>query len=99
MAGSIDCLIRIAPDRVYTDRICYQIPGGLLPRLFTFAFLPLFSVALSLKLPSADVIRYRRPLEPGLSSDSAFRRLPATAPSAGKRMTVTLPHSENRGKL
>lgn len=81
----------ISPDRVYTNRRRYRRPGGLLPRLFTFAFLPFFSVALSLKLPSADVIRYRCPLEPGLSSGSTFRWLPATAPSAGKRITMTLP--------
>ena len=48
-----------------------------------------FSVALSLKSPSADVIRYRRPLELGLSSGKAFRLLPATAHGAGEK-TVRL---------
>jgi hypothetical protein len=34
-----------------------------------------FSVALSLGLPPPDVIRHRLPVEPGLSSPAAFRRL------------------------
>ena len=62
---------RIAPDRVYTDGNTYASPGRLLPDLFTFAPRgPLFSVVLSLKLPSADVIRYPCSLALGLSSGS-----------------------------
>jgi hypothetical protein len=53
--------------------------GALLPHRFTLA--PVepeavwFSVALSLGLPPPDVIRHRLPVEPGLSSPAAFRRL------------------------
>ena len=63
----------IAPNRVYTDGLCLHNPGGLLPHLFTFALLLFFSVALSLELPPADVIRYSCPWELGLSSKTIFR--------------------------
>ena len=43
--------------------------GELLPRRFILTLAGgLFSVALSLRLPSADVIRYPCPMKPGLSS-------------------------------
>ncbi len=38
-----------------------------------------FSVALSLRLPSPDVIRHRMSMEPGLSSRAAFRHLARAA--------------------
>ena len=50
--------------------ICYQIGGALLPHPFTLTGRTggLFSVALSLRSPSPDVIRHRVSVEPGLSS-------------------------------
>jgi len=39
------------------------------------------SVALFLKLPSAGVTRYPYPVEPGLSSWTAFRRCPRDCPA------------------
>jgi len=57
--------------------------GALLPHRFTLAVTlagsgGLISVALSLRLPSPDVIRHRMSMEPGLSSQG---RLSALAPS------------------
>ena len=52
-------------------RAVYRRAGELLPRLFTLTKLTLrrlFSVALSLKSPSPDVIRHLCPAELGLSS-------------------------------
>ena len=63
-------------------RFCYQKRGALLPHRFDLAASKcggLFSVALSLKLLSPDVIRHRSSLEPGLSSPEqlpAKRRSP-----------------------
>ena len=55
--------------------IHYWMRGGLLPRLFTLTCLNrrYISVALSLRLPSPDVIRHRYSVEPGLSSPFTFR--------------------------
>ena len=73
----------VAPDGVYIDPICHHISGRLLPYLFilttsrqTFRKLlswRLFSVALSLRFPSLDVIQHHYSMEPGLSSYAAFR--------------------------
>lgn len=50
-------------------RTRYRVRGVLLPHLFTLTFTGgMFSVALSLRSPSPDVIRHHSPLEPGLSS-------------------------------
>jgi hypothetical protein len=56
----------------------YGRGGGLLPHRFTITFEPklsgrLFSVALSLRSLSAGVTRRRIRVEPGLSSNAAFR--------------------------
>ena len=73
----------VAPDRVYSDgRFCTP-SGELLPRLSTLttpakAGGRYISVALFLKSPSAGVTRYPRPMEPGLSSRTGFRHVPAT---------------------
>lgn len=55
--------------------IHYWMRGGLLPRLFTLTCMNrrYISVALSLRLPSPDVIRHRYSMEPGLSSPFTFR--------------------------
>ena len=80
----------VAPDRVYSDGHFHEPSGELLPRLSTLtpptraSARRYFSVALFLKSPSAGVTRYPCPVEPGLSSWTAFR--PAHA-------TVCLPRS------
>lgn len=75
-------LFGLAPDGVYPARFVTIAAVGFYP---TFSPLPnklggLFSVALSLRLPLADVIRRHICLEPGLSSYSAFRRLKKQSP-------------------
>ncbi|SCW42752.1 hypothetical protein SAMN02910456_01053 [Ruminococcaceae bacterium YRB3002] len=58
----------------FTRPACLHAAGELLPRLFILTFRSeerravFFSVALSLKSPSPDVIRHPCPVEPGLSS-------------------------------
>ena len=56
----------------FTRPACYHTAGELLPHHFNLATAKLFrryvSVALSLRLPSPDVIWHPRPVEPGLSS-------------------------------
>jgi hypothetical protein len=58
--------------------------GALLPHRFTLASTlagrgGLFSVALSLRSPSPDVIRHRMSMEPGLSSQGYLSALPQAA--------------------
>src|SRR5260221_1994998 len=58
--------------------------GALLPHRFTLASTlagrgGLFSVALSLRSPSPDVIRHRMSMEPGLSSQDHLSELPQAA--------------------
>ena len=81
----IPVLLRIE----FTASRCSHVMGELLPRLSTLArernsHGRYISVALFLKSPSAGVTRYPCPVEPGLSSWTAFR--PAHA-------TVCLPRS------
>ena len=55
-------LLGLAPDEACHAADCYQRPGGLLHRRFTLTRPKpggLFSVALSLRSPWADVIRHR----------------------------------------
>ena len=56
----------------FTRPACYHTAGELLPHHFNLTTAKLFrryvSVALSLRLPSPDVIWHPRPVEPGLSS-------------------------------
>ena len=77
----------VAPDGVYTDPVCHHTSGELLPRLFILTTLKqtllellwrLFSVALSLRFPLLAVNQHHRSMEPGLSSRSSLRNLPAT---------------------
>ena len=73
----------VAPDRVYSDGRFHTPSGELLPRLSTLtrrhgAGRRYISVALFLKSPSAGVTRYPCPVEPGLSSWTGFRHVPAT---------------------
>ena len=72
--------IRSCSRRGLPCRLPYGWRGGLLPHRFTLTFEPklsggLFSVALSLRLPSAGVARRRIRVEPGLSSTAPFRAL------------------------
>ena len=56
--------------------------GELLPRRFILTLAGgLLSVALSLRLPSADVIRYPCPVKPGLSSAYALSRVGRDCPT------------------
>ena len=57
------------------SHFCYQKRGELLPRLFTLTCINrrLFSVALSLRSPSLDVIQHHCSVGPGLSSYAAFQ--------------------------
>ena len=58
---------------------CHHASGELLPRLFILTQNGrLFSVALSLRLPSLAVNQHHCSMEPGLSSRSSLRNLPAT---------------------
>jgi len=74
--GRLCLLCGVAPDRVCSDG-CFHTIGCAL----TAPFHPYcaetaqryISVALFLKLPSAGVTRYPCPMEPGLSSCTAFR--------------------------
>ena len=57
-------LLGLAPDEACHAADCYQWPGGLLHRRFTLTYRSkpisgLFSAALSLRSPWADVIRHR----------------------------------------
>src|SRR5476649_3066178 len=69
--GIMSPLFGFAPDGVYLAKACYQTRGALLPHLFTLTAPKAWrfvSVALSLRLPSPDVIRHPISVEPGLSS-------------------------------
>ena len=79
-------LCGVAPDRVYSDG-CFHTIGGAL----TAPFHPYptkagryLSVALFLKLPSAGVTRYPCPVEPGLSSCTAFRHCTRDCPTRSR---------------
>jgi len=72
-------------------RPCCQVRGALLPHHFNLTSAPpkerriggIFSVALSLGLPPADVIRHRVSVEPGLSSQPRTLRLHAATKPSG----------------
>ncbi len=68
----------VAPDRVYSDAQSYQCAGELLPRLSILTFPKtggrFISVALSLRSPSADVIRYPALRCPDFPHGNTFRR-------------------------
>ena len=76
----------------FTAPQCSHAAGELLPRLSTLTPRAgrYFSVALFLKSPSAGVTRYSCPVEPGLSSRTAFRPAPAAVQLACK---LILPNS------
>ena len=82
--------IRSCSRRGLPCRLPYGRRGGLLPHRFTLTIKPqlsggLFSVALSLKLPSAGVTRRRIRVEPGLSSNAAFRLCARGRPADWRR--------------
>ena len=68
-------ILGMEPTKGYTDPACHHAGGELLPRLFilTYYCRRLFSVALSLRFPSQDVILHHCSMEPGLSSYAVFR--------------------------
>jgi hypothetical protein len=92
-------LFGLAPDGVYRAAAVAGARGGLLPHRFTLAAASrggFFSVALSLRsgvcTPSRpDVIRHRVSMEPGLSSDAAFRRARQRPPG---RLATSLMHAD-----
>ena len=72
---SYPSLLGVAPDGVYTVPACHHASGELLPRLFILTQNGrLFSVALSLRLPSLAVNQHHCSMEPGLSSRSSLRK-------------------------
>ncbi len=84
-------LLGLAPDEACHAADCYQWPGGLLHRRFTLTYRSkpisgLFSAALSLRSPWADVIRHR--------VESKMNRVTAIAPDA-QRVQIVLSHEGN----
>ncbi len=75
------CPLSVLLRMGFTRPVCYHTAGELLPHHFNLATAKLFrryvSVALSLRLPSPDVIWHSRPVEPGLSSRLNGPRLSA----------------------
>ena len=93
----------VAPDRVYSDGRFHTPSGELLPRLSTLtrrhgADGRYISVALFLKSPSAGVTRYPCPVEPGLSSWTDFRPVPATIQRT-RRINSTQTAAESQRKF
>ena len=92
----------VAPDRVYSDGRFHTPSGELLPRLSTLtapqAARRYISVALFLKSPSAGVTRYPCPVEPGLSSWTGFRPVPATIQRT-RRVNSTQTTAESQRKF
>ena len=93
----------VAPDRVYSDGRFHTPSGELLPRLSTLtrrhgAGRRYISVALFLKSPSAGVTRYPCPVEPGLSSWTDFRPVPATIQRT-RRINSTQTAAESQRKF
>ena len=90
-AGPAMCPSTVLLRIEFTAERCPQRPGGLLPppfhpyRRYQRRYI---SVALVLKLPSAGVTRYPCPVEPGLSSRTAFRLMPAAVQPA-RRIILT----------
>ena len=93
----------VAPDRVYSDGRFHTPSGELLPRLSTLtrrhgADGRYISVALFLKSPPAGVTRYPCPVEPGLSSWTDFRPVPATIQRT-RRINSTQTAAESQRKF
>ena len=81
-------LLGLAPDEACHAADCYQWPGGLLHRRFTLTYRSkpisgLFSVALSLRSPWADVIRHRALWSPEVPQPTDRSR-----PSRGLKCTM-----------
>ena len=90
-------LFGLAPDEACHAVHCYQGPGGLLRRRFTLTFRPkpkggLFSVALSLRSPWADVIRHRALWSPEVPQPTDRSR-----PSRGLKLTM-IARKRTKGK-
>ena len=88
----------VAPDRVYSGPL---LPGGRVRSYRTFppllrreAAQRYISVALVRGSPLAGVTRYPCPVEPGLSSRTAFRLVPAVVRPARKGILI-----ENGGEV
>ena len=81
-------LLGLAPDEACHAADCYQWPGGLLHRRFTLTYRSkpisgLFSAALSLRSPWADVIRHRALWSPEVPQPTDRSR-----PSRGLKCTT-----------
>ena len=82
-AGSAYCSPTVLLRIEFTARTCLHAVGELLPRLSILtttasAAWRYISVALVRGSPLAGVTRYPYPVEPGLSSRTGFRLMPAT---------------------
>ena len=92
-------LLGLAPDEACHAADCYQWPGGLLHRRFTLTYRSkpisgLFSAALSLRSPWADVIRHRALWSPEVPQPTDRSR-----PSRGlKRTTIARESSKAKRK-
>ena len=92
-------LLGLAPDEACHAADCYQRPGGLLHRRFTLTYRSkpiggLFSAALSLRSPWADVIRHRALWSPEVPQPTNRSR-----PSRGlKRTTIARESSKAKRK-
>ena len=81
-AGSAYCSPTVLLRIEFTARTCLHAVGELLPRLSILtpgkSLWRYISVALVRGSPLAGVTRYPYPVEPGLSSRTGFRLMPAT---------------------
>ena len=90
-------LLGLAPDEACHAADCYQWPGGLLHRRFTLTYRSkpisgLFSAALSLRSPWADVIRHRALWSPEVPQPTNRSR-----PSRGLKLTM-IARKRTKGK-
>ena len=90
-------LLGLAPDEACHAADCYQRPGGLLHRRFTLTYRSkpisgLFSAALSLRSPWADVIRHRALWSPEVPQPTDRSR-----PSRGLKCTM-IARKRTKGK-
>ena len=90
-------LLGLAPDEACHAANCHQRPGGLLHRRFTLTYRSkpiggLFSAALSLRSPWADVIRHRALWSPEVPQPTDRSR-----PSRGLKLTM-IARKRTKGK-
>ena len=98
--GIMSPLFGLAPGGVCLAKACYQTRGALLPHLFTLTAPKAWrfvSVALSLRLPSPDVIRHLFPWSPDFPPLCVFRHCTRAAIQPTGRAGVRL--GKVRGQL